>query len=329
VEQSEQFGARPRVRRDEQRDALPPAIMLLGPTASGKTELALALAESLPCEIISVDSALVYRGMDIGTAKPSAELLARVPHRLIDICDPAERYSAARFRADALAAMAEITERRRVPLLVGGTMLYFRALQQGLSPLPQGDPRLRAELAERNAKEGAEVMHRWLSQVDPAAARRIHANDPQRVQRALEVWLLTGRPMSELWQVAATPSLAYRSLKLVRSPRERSELHRRIAERFQAMLAAGFEDEVRRLWARGDLHAELPSMRCVGYRQMLQYLQGHHSFDRMSISAVAATRQLAKRQYTWLRSEADCTWLWDSDRVLCDALTLARRFIGG
>jgi tRNA dimethylallyltransferase len=318
----------PTVRANRQCDALPPAIMLLGPTASGKTDLALALAESLPCEIISVDSALVYRGMDIGTAKPSAELLARAPHRLIDICDPADAYSAARFRADALAAMAEITEQRRVPLLVGGTMLYFRALQRGLSPLPQGDPGLRAELAERATIDGAAAMHRWLSKVDPAAGRRIHANDPQRVQRALEVWLLTGRPMSELWRAADTPMLGYRVLKLVRSPRERAELHRRIAARFRAMLDAGFEEEVRRLLARGDLRPELPSMRCVGYRQMLQYLQGRYNFETMSASAVAATRQLAKRQYTWLRSETDCTWLWDSDQVVSEAASLAKGLIG-
>jgi len=298
---------------------LPPAILLMGPTASGKTDLALALADALPCDLISVDSALVYRGMDIGTAKPSPEVLARVPHRLIDVCDPADAYSAARFREDALAAMAEITARGRVPLLVGGTMLYFRALQQGLSPLPKSDPLLRADLVQRAASRGADAMHRWLAEVDPDAAAQIHPNDPQRVQRALEVFLLTGQPMTDLWRARCDP-LPYRTLKLVRSPRDRATLHRRIAMRFEAMLEAGFEDEVRRLWQRGDLHAELPSMRSVGYRQMLQYLLGHHSYEEMVERGVIATRQLAKRQYTWLRSEPDCAWIWDDEPVLQRAM---------
>ncbi len=298
---------------------LAPAILLMGPTASGKTDLALALADRLPCELISVDSALVYRGMDIGTAKPAPEVLAQVPHRLIDVCDPADAYSAARFRDDALAAMAEITARGHIPLLVGGTMLYFRALQQGLSALPESDPRIRAELAERALRDGAEAMHRWLSRVDPAAAARIHPNDPQRVQRALEVFLLAGRPMTELWQPASKP-LPYRTLKLVRSPRDRAVLHQRIAMRFDAMLEAGFEDEVRTLWQRGDLDAELPSMRCVGYRQMLGYVRGQQDHEAMKDRAVIATRQLAKRQYTWLRSETGCVWLWDDEAVVSRAM---------
>jgi len=300
---------------------LPPAILLMGPTASGKTDLALALADSLPCDIVSVDSALVYRGMDIGTAKPSPEMLARFPHRLIDIRDPSEEYSAARFRCDALAAMAEITAQGRIPLLVGGTMLYFRALQQGLSPLPEGDPRLRAELVERAQRDGAEAMHLWLAELDPEAAARIHPNDPQRVQRALEVCLLAGRSMTALWQTQMQPALAYRTIKLVRSPRQRDELHRRIARRFEAMLAAGFEDEVRLLWQRGDLNRDLPSMRCVGYRQMLQYLDGDYNFSQMSGRAVIATRQLAKRQYTWLRSEPGCVWIYDDEPILERALS--------
>ncbi|MFE8032475.1 tRNA (adenosine(37)-N6)-dimethylallyltransferase MiaA [Thiohalocapsa marina] len=306
---------------------LPPAILLMGPTASGKTELAVALQQALPCEIVSVDSALVYRGMDIGTAKPSAEVLARAPHRLIDICDPAEAYSAARFRDDALAAMAEITERGRIPLLVGGTMLYFRALQQGLSPLPESAPALRAELAERARRDGPAAMHRWLAKVDPDAARRIHVNDPQRVQRALEVWLLTGRPLTDLWQAAAAPAMPYRALKLVRSPHERAELHRRIARRFQVMLAAGFEDEVRGLLARGDLHPDLPSMRCVGYRQMLQYLRGELDRAQLADRAIVATRQLAKRQYAWLRAEPGCHWLWDAPSVEAAAIDAVAAFI--
>jgi len=304
----------------------PPAILLMGPTASGKTDLALMLAGSLPCEIISVDSALVYRGMDIGTAKPSPEVLREVPHRLVDICDPAEAYSAARFCDDALAAMEEITAAGRVPLLVGGTMLYFRALQQGLSPLPQSDPALRGELAERARREGLEAMHRWLARVDPAAAARIHPNDPQRLLRALEVYLLAGRPMSELWQSAQRPDLGHRLLKLVRSPRERATLHRRIARRFEAMLAAGFEDEVRGLWARGDLSPEMPSMRCVGYRQMLDYIQGRRAHADMVLAAIAATRQLAKRQYTWLRSEPGCSWLYDDMPLEVQAREAVTRF---
>lgn len=313
---------------------LPPAICIMGPTAAGKTELALAIADRLPCGLISVDSALVYRGLDIGTAKPSPTLLARYPHRLIDICEPNEAYSAARFRADALAAMAEVTAVGRIPLLVGGTMLYFRALQRGLSVLPAADPAVRQQLAERHVRDGNAGLHRWLAVVDPAAAARIHPNDPQRVQRALEVYLLTGRAMSEQWgavgdalPVGPRPGsvaapLPYRLVKLVRSPRERAVLHRRIGARFDAMLAAGFEDEVRRLRARGDLTAALPSMRAVGYRQLWAYLDGVLSFAAMRERAIIATRQLAKRQYTWLRAEPDCCWLWDDDDLPTAALAL-------
>ncbi len=293
--------------------ARPPAILVTGPTASGKTDLALALAAQLPCELISVDSALVYRGMDIGTAKPAPSVLARFPHRLVDICDPSEAYSAAHFREDALAAMAEITAADRIPLLVGGTMLYWRALAGGLSPLPKAQPQVRAQLAERQAAEGAAAMHAWLAEVDPVTAARVHHNDPQRVQRALEVFLLTGRPMSELWRQDAGNGLAYRVLKLVRSPRERATLHQRIEARLQAMLAAGFEDEVRALYERGDLHPTLPSMRAVGYRQLWAYLSGELSWEQMRQQALAATRQLAKRQYTRLRAEQNAVWLWDRD----------------
>jgi tRNA dimethylallyltransferase len=297
----------------------PPAIFIMGPTASGKTELALALADRLDCGLISVDSALVYRGMDIGTAKPTAATLARYPHRLIDICDPADAYSAARFRTDALQAMAEITASGRVPLLVGGTMLYFRALQLGLSPLPEADAQLRRELAERLEREGSAAMHRWLSRVDPPAAARIHPNDPQRIQRALEVYLIGGRRITELWG-SSDSGFGYRAIKLVRSPRDRLVLHRRIAGRFDAMLEQGFEAEVSRLAARADLTPELPSMRCVGYRQMLQYLRGEYSSGEMRERAIIATRQLAKRQYTWLRAERDCCWLWDDEDLLSAAL---------
>ena len=297
----------------------PPAIFVLGPTASGKTEFALALADRLDCGLISVDSALVYRGMDIGTAKPSPETLARYPHRLIDICDPAETYSAARFRDDALAAMAEITAAGRIPLLVGGTMLYFRALQHGLSVLPEADAEVRRALNKRLASAGAPALHRWLAEVDPGAAAQIHPNDPQRLQRALEVYLVTGRPMSELQQGRGA-SFGYRAVKLVRSPRQRAELHARIARRFDVMLEQGFEAEVRRLAARSDLTPDLPSMRCVGYRQMLRYFAGEWGFDEMRERAIIATRQLAKRQYTWLRAESGCCWLWDDADPLRHAL---------
>lgn len=307
----------------------PPAILVTGPTAAGKTELALALAERFPCELISVDSALVYRGMDIGTAKPSPEVLARFPHRLVDLCEPSEPYSAARFRADALAAMAEITAAGRIPLLVGGTMLYWRALADGLSPLPAAQPQVRAHLAAQQAQRGAAAMHAWLAEVDPVTAARVHPNDPQRVQRALEVYLVSGRPMSALWADVANDALPYRVLKLVRSPRERAVLHRRIAARFEAMLAAGFEDEVRRLRARGDLHAELPAMRCVGYRQFWSYLDGAFGYAEMVARALAATRQLAKRQYTWLRAETDCRWLWDQDAVFDAARAHVLAFLAG
>jgi tRNA dimethylallyltransferase len=308
----------------------PPVLLVMGPTASGKTDLALALADALApdirCDIVSVDSALVYRGMDIGTAKPAPGVLARYPHRLVDICDPAEAYSAARFRADALAAIDEIRGREALPLLVGGTMLYFRALLRGLSPLPAADAALRARLASRAAALGPVGMHRWLSEVDPASAGRIHPNDPQRVQRALEVFLATGRPMSALWGDAGA-GLELPTLKLVRSPRERLVLHRRIAARFDAMLAAGFADEVRALMARGDLSPDLPSMRCVGYRQLWAHLAGETDAAEMHRQALAATRQLAKRQYTWLRAEPACHWLWDDADPERRAVELVRRAI--
>jgi tRNA dimethylallyltransferase len=258
---------------------------------------------------------MVYRGMDIGTAKPGPEVLAAAPHRLIDIRDPADAYSAARFRADALREMADIAAKGRVPLLVGGTMLYFRALQQGLSALPEADPEVRARLEEDARHLGWEGLHRRLAEVDPEAARRIHPNDPQRIQRALEVYEVTGRPLSRL--LAEDPArelLPYRPIKLVRAPRDRAVLHERIERRFRQMLDRGFEDEVRRLWARGDLRAEMPSMRCVGYRQMLKYLFGEYTFEEMVQRGIVATRQLAKRQYTWLRAEADCHWLLDDEQ---------------
>lgn len=287
---------------------LPPAVCLMGPTASGKTELAVKLVERLPFEIISVDSALVYRGMDIGTAKPDAGTLARAPHRLIDIIDPAEAYSASRFRDDALREMAEITAAGRIPLLVGGTMLYYRALEQGLSRLPEADAATRERIEQEAAELGWKALHERLAEVDPAAAARIHPNDPQRLSRALEVYELTGRPMSELWLEKDQPDPPYRLIKVAVAPTDRAELHERIARRFLLMLEQGLVEEVDRLYRRGDLNSQLPSIRCVGYRQVWQYLEGELSYSEMSERGIVATRQLAKRQFTWLRSEQGLQW---------------------
>lgn len=286
---------------------VPPAVFLMGPTAAGKTDLAVDLVERLPCEIISVDSAMIYRGMNIGTAKPDASVLARAPHCLIDICDPAEAYSAAQFRSDALHEMARITAQGRVPLLVGGTMLYFRVLQQGLSALPAAEPALRVRLATEAALMGAQHMHARLAAVDPAAARRIHPNDPQRVQRALEVYELAGRSLTELCQMpVATPAdLPYRVLKLIVAPHDRQVLHRRIETRFRRMLDNGFLTEVAQLHARHDLNRALPSLRTIGYRQAFTYLDGEVSYAAMVQSVITASRQLAKRQLTWLRQQPD------------------------
>jgi tRNA dimethylallyltransferase len=297
----------------------PRAILLMGPTASGKTDLAIALRERLPVELVSVDSAMVYRGMDIGTAKPSAAELARAPHRLIDICDPAENYSAARFREDALREMRQITAAGRIPLLVGGTMLYFRALQYGLSDLPPADAVIRRRLEDELQTLGLEALHARLAAVDPVAARRIHRNDPQRTLRALEVWEASGRPLSEL-QGRAGEAMPYRAVKLVRCPASRGELHARIGRRFLAMLEHGLVEEVERLVARGDLHPDLPSMRSVGYRQVWAWLRGEFDRAEMVERGQAATRQLAKRQMTWLRSERGCHWLDESGDVLGQAL---------
>ena len=281
----------------------------MGPTASGKTDLAIELARSLPVDVISVDSALVYRDMDIGTAKPSAEELAKAPHRLIDIVDPTEAYSAARFREDALREMAAITAAGRIPLLAGGTMLYFRALEQGLSNLPQADEAVRQQLLDEAEKIGWQGMHERLATVDPAAARRIHPNDPQRIQRALEVHAVTGRPLTELQQERPESPLPYRPVKLVQSPWSREELRERIALRFRRMLELGFEQEVRDLLEKYDLNPDLPSMRSVGYRQMLGYIRGDLDYEEMVMTGITATRQLAKRQMTWLRREKNAIWL--------------------
>lgn len=288
--------------------ARPRAIFLMGPTASGKTALAVDLRAAFPVDIISVDSALVYRGMDIGTAKPDASTLAAAPHALIDLRDPREKYSAAEFREDALAEMARISGQGRVPLLAGGTMLYFRALSEGLAELPAADPELRVRLEAEAARVGWPAMHRRLAERDPVLGERIHPNDPQRIQRALEVIELTGRPMSELQAEQDASGLEYEVLRVVACPQPRSVLHLRIEQRFDDMMQQGFMDEMQALFERGDLNPDLPSMRCVGYRQAWGYLSGEYGRDEMREKAIAATRQLAKRQLTWLRRESDAVW---------------------
>ena len=291
---------------------LSPAIFIMGPTAAGKTDLAMAVCDVLPCEVISVDSALVYKGMDVGTAKPGSELLERYPHRLIDILDPAEVYSAARFREDALAAMAEITSAGRVPLLVGGTMLYYRALENGLAKLPDANQEVRVKLEAEANKIGWDGLHDRLKSVDPESAARIHPNDPQRIQRALEVYELTGQSLTELHKDAQSEEFPYQVAKIVVCPQERSTLHQRIEKRFHIMLDQGMVEEVTDLRARGDLNLEMPSMRAVGYRQVWQYLDGDVSYDEMVYKGIVATRQFAKRQLTWLRSEQNAVW-FDSE----------------
>lgn len=293
-------------------------IFLMGPTASGKTALATALYQQLPCELISVDSALVYRGMDIGTAKPTLEELALAPHHLIDIRDPASNYSAADFRSDALRLIAEIQHRGNIPLLVGGTMLYFKALLDGISALPEADPVIRAQLEAEAKQKGWAALHEELAKVDPVSAQRIHPNDPQRINRALEVFRITGRSLTELTAEKGEP-FAYPVHQFAIAPTERAVLHQRIALRFDQMLAAGFEQEVIQLRKRADLHLDLPSMRCVGYRQMWQYLDGDCDYAQMRERGIAATRQLAKRQLTWLRSWQNLTWL-DSDAPMSENL---------
>lgn len=281
----------------------------MGPTAAGKTDLALALSERLPCDLISVDSALVYRGLDIGSAKPDAQTLARYPHQLIDICDPSEPYSAAQFRRDALAAMAKSAEAGRIPLLVGGTMLYFKALLEGLAEMPAADAKTRAEISALAAEQGWPTVHAALAKVDPQSAERIHPNHSQRVSRALEVYRLSGVTMTE-WQARQSIQvLPYKVCQFAIAPPDRSVLHARIEQRLRQMFAAGFVDEVAGLKARGDLHADLPSIRAVGYRQVWGYLDGEYDEAAAFERALIATRQLAKRQLTWLRGWEDLIWL--------------------
>lgn len=282
---------------------LAPVVCVVGPTASGKTAVALALARELPVEIISMDSALVYRGMDLGTAKPDAAELAQAPHHLIDIIDPAQAYSAAQFRGDALRLIGEIRRRGRTPLLVGGTMLYYKALCSGLNDLPAADPALRAELEAEAARDGWPALHARLAQLDPLTAARLAPNDAQRIQRALEVCSLSGQAMSALLAAPRQPEAPpYTFIPVSLEPTERSVLHERIARRFDTMLAQGLVDEVARLRERGDLHPGLPSIRCVGYRQIWAYLDGAIDLATARDQGIFATRQLCKRQLTWLRS---------------------------
>jgi tRNA dimethylallyltransferase len=301
------------------------AVLLMGPTGAGKSELALELTELLPLEIISVDSALVYKQMDIGTAKPTAEVRARVPHHLIDIRDPSMSYSAGEFTRDALEAMQDIWRRGKQPLLAGGTMLYFHALTQGIAELPQADLEVRARIDAQAASLGWPALHGELAGVDPEAAARIHVNDPQRIQRALEVYRLTGKSITSLQQSRLPVFAGVPLIEVALAPLERSALHAAIGLRFQAMLTAGLLDEVRALYQRGDLSAEHPSMRAVGYRQLWRHLAGQCDLKQAAEQAVAATRQLAKRQLTWLRRRNEALWFDSLDGELSKAVLGAIR----
>ncbi|WP_141441289.1 tRNA (adenosine(37)-N6)-dimethylallyltransferase MiaA [Vreelandella titanicae] len=306
-------------------DTRPWAIFLMGPTAAGKTDAAMALHERLGHELISVDSAMVYRGMDIGSAKPSASELARAPHHLIDIRDPAEPYSAADFRVDALSLMRQISAAGKVPLLVGGTMLYYKRLVEGVANLPSADPAIRQRLEAQWQNQGLLSLHQRLAEVDALSAQRIHPNDPQRVMRALEVYYASGRPMSELWAEQQPETFPWRVLSIALAPSDRSLLHQRIAQRFEVMLGEGLINEVAALKKRNDLHLGLPAMKSVGYRQVWEYLEGEYDYASLVERGVIATRQLAKRQLTWLRSWPELNWV-DSQRsdALDQVLKLVR-----
>lgn len=291
--------------------AHPPAILLMGPTASGKTAVALQLAATLPCEIISVDSAQVYKDMNIGTAKPDADTLKRAPHHLINVIEPHESYSAARFRDDALALMREISERGNIPLLVGGTMLYFKSLVEGLNDLPEADSTIRLIIETMAEEEGWPALHEKLRKVDPETAARLEPNDAQRVQRALEIYYITGKSMTDLLKKPKYVYFPYTPIRISLAPADRAALHERIAQRFDAMLSAGLVDELRRLREDYALEPDMPAMRCVGYRQAWDHMTGKISRDELRNQGIAATRQLAKRQLTWLRAmegvtEFDC-----------------------
>jgi len=284
---------------------LPPAIFLMGPTASGKTDLSVQLAKKIDAEIISVDSAMVYKGMDIGTAKPTLEERQGIPHHLIDILDPTEAYSTGSFRKSALQLMDDICQRGKVPLLTGGTMLYFNSLFNGLAELPEADPEIRKKLDKELEGNGKESMHERLKSIDPESAKRIHPNDPQRVQRALEVYEISGKPITQFFTEAQQNPLPFKSIKLIVAPEDRKQLHAKIAQRFKVMVEQGLVDEVSALYHRGDLTVDMPAIRAVGYRQAWSYLDGEYDLDTMIEKGIIATRQLAKRQFTWLRRETD------------------------
>ncbi|MGR2740293.1 tRNA (adenosine(37)-N6)-dimethylallyltransferase MiaA [Billgrantia sp. Q4P2] len=303
----------------------PLAILLMGPTAAGKTDLAIALHERLDCELVSMDSAMVYRGMDIGSAKPSPQELSRAPHRLIDIRDPAEPYSAADFREDARREMRRITAAGRTPLLVGGTMMYAKRLLEGVANLPAADPAIRAELTREAERSGLAGLHAELARVDPDSARRIHPNDPQRLMRALEVYRASGMTLTELWRRQRPETFPWKVLSIGFTPFDRRVLHERIAARFEVMLDAGFIAEVEALKARGDLHLGLPSMKSVGYRQAWEYLDGVGDLEHLRQRTIVATRQLAKRQLTWLRSWTALHWVDSQGQdALDDVLNFVR-----
>ncbi|MCX7106448.1 MAG: tRNA (adenosine(37)-N6)-dimethylallyltransferase MiaA [Methylococcales bacterium] len=304
------------------KHSLPPAIFLMGPTASGKTALSVKLANALDGEIISVDSALVFRDMNIGTAKPTLEERGGIPHHLLDILDPSESFSTGQFRTQALTLMAAITGRGKIPILVGGTMLYFNALFNGLAVLPEANPLIRAQLDLDLERSGKEALHNRLAEIDPLAAARIHPNDPQRVQRALEVFAISGKTLSSFFDSAQSEALPYQKIKLIVAPSDRKILHEIIAQRFHVMLEQGFINEVEKLYHRGNLNEKMSSIRAVGYRQAWAYLQGADDFEAMTEKAIIATRQLAKRQFTWLRKETDATLFQSGQTNLFDA-TLA------
>ncbi len=310
------------------QNQLPPAIFLMGPTSSGKTELAIELLKHFPLELINVDSAQIYQGMDIGTAKPDATTLEHAPHRLLDFLDPAIAYSAADFSKDALKEMQEITAAGNIPLLVGGTFLYFRALLHGLAKLPQADPLIRARLDQEAKEKGWHFQHHYLANIDPIAAERIHPNDAQRIQRAIEVYEITGKPLTTLQKESQHIALPWNTLKLALIPKDREQLKIRIKNRFEAMLQQGFIDEVKKLHCRDDLHIGLPAIRSVGYRQIWEHLNGEIDFNVMKERAIVATRQLAKRQLTWLRSEQKTELLeMEADNVSLSAISKINNFL--
>ena len=310
------------------KELLPPAIFIMGPTASGKTDLAVELMEHFPIEIISVDSALIYKDMNIGTAKPDKETLEKAPHRLIDFLDPSESYSAADFRRDALREMQEITNNGKIPVLVGGTMLYYRALENDLAKLPSADPEIRKKIDQQATEEGWDAVHKRLEEVDPESAARIHPNDPQRIQRALEVYEITGKSLTSLHKAAKHDTLPYKLLKIALIPENREWLRARAALRFDQMIEQGFMDEMQDLYDRKDLNPDLPSIRCVGYRQAWDYLNENIDFKEMKNRAIVATRQLAKRQLTWLRSEKEVSRYDAQHYNLSSIIGEIKRFLG-